>query len=603
MADRSIARKFFDRVAEHPDRLLFQNKESGAWRKYSWAMAGEIIREIGQGLLALGVEPGERVAILSENRLEWVFTDLAILAAGGVSVGIYPSVLAAEVEYIVGNSEARVIFVSNAGQLQKLADRAETMPTLEQIITYARIPGAPAAAITLEELRARGRADAEAHPDALAERTASLDREDLALLIYTSGTTGPPKGVMLSHGNILWVYEAMARALDINDTDQNLSYLPYAHVYERIGGIYFSIFRGLPIAIAEGLDKLTQNIAEIRPTILLGAPRVYEKIHAGLMRNVEAMPAWQKFLFHWAMKVGEAASPYKLSGEPMPLGLKLKNALAGALIFNKIKDRFGGRIRFMVSAAAPIAPELIRFFHALDILILEGYGLSESSAPSHVNRPGEIKFGTVGRPLPGVEQKIAEDGEILLRGGNIFKGYFKREEDTREALDAEGWFHTGDIGEIDADGYLKITDRKKDLIITAGGKNIGPQNIENLMKTDRFISEFLCYGDQKKFLVGLVTLEEESIRQWAQSRGLAFQDFAELSQKPEVKQLLEGRIAELNKQLPSYSTVKRIIILPKQFTQDEGEVTPTLKLKRKVLNRKYRDPLEALYAGVDDGAI
>ena len=603
MADRSIPQKFFDRMAEHPDRLLFQNKESGAWRNYTWAEAGKIIREIGNGLLALGVEPGERVAILSENRLEWIFTDLGILSAGAVSVGIYPSVLAAEVAYIVSNSAARVIFVSNPGQLQKLADRAETMPTLQQFVTYAPLPGAPAAALTLEELRARGRAHAEAHPAAWAERLAALERADLALLIYTSGTTGPPKGVMLSHGNILWVYEAMGQVLDIDDTDQNLSYLPYAHVYERIGGIYFSIFRGLPIAIAEGMDKLTQNIAEVRPTILLGAPRVYEKIHAGLMRSVEAMPAWQQALFRWAMQVGAAASPYKLGGEPMPLGLRVKNALANALIFKKIKNRFGGRIRFMVSAAAPIAPELIRFFHALDILILEGYGLSESSAPSHVNRPGEIKFGTVGRPLPGVEQRIAPDGEILLRGGNIFQGYFQREADTREALDPDGWFHTGDIGEIDAEGYLKITDRKKDLIITAGGKNIAPQNIENLMKSDRFISEFLCYGDQKKFLVGLVTLEEESVKQWAQNQGLAFQDFAELSRKPEVRQLLEGRIAELNKQLPPYSTVKRIIILPQQFSQDEGEVTPTLKLKRKVLNHKYRDRLEALYAGVDDGAI
>lgn len=603
MADNSIAQKFFDRVAEHPDRLLFQNKEAGAWRNYSWAESGKVIREIGNGLLALGVEKGERVAILSENRLAWVFTDLGILAAGGVSVGIYPSVLAEEVEYIVANSAARVIFVSTPGQLRKLVRRAETMPTLQHLVTYDRIPEAPAEAITLEELQARGRAYAESHPAALKERTAALERQDLALLVYTSGTTGPPKGTMLSHGNVLWVYEAMAQVLDIHDTDQNLSYLPYAHVYERIGGIYFSVFRGLPIAIAEGIDKLTQNIAEVRPTILLGAPRVYEKIHAGLMRSVEEMPGWQQSLFHWAMQVGAAASPYKLSHKPMPLGLKLKNALADALIFKKIKNRFGGRIRFMVSAAAPIAPELIRFFHALDILILEGYGLTESSAPSHVNRPGEIKFGTVGRPLPGVEQKIAEDGEILLRGGNIFQGYFQREEDTREALDAEGWFHTGDIGEIDAEGYLKITDRKKDLIITAGGKNIGPQNIENLMKTDRFISEFLCYGDKKKFLVGLVTLDEESVKQWAQSQGIAGSDFAELSRKPELKQMIEGRIAELNKQLPKYSTVKRIEILPRQFTQEAGEVTPTLKLKRKVLNQKYRDQLEAMYAGVDDGAI
>jgi len=605
--ERSIPQKFFDRVKEHPEQILFHNKEHGKWRAISWREAGEVISEIANGLLSLGLEMQDRVCILSENRLEWLYADFGITSAGGVTAAIYPSNLSDEVEYIVNHSEAKFIFVSNWGQLKKLDGRENRMRGLKKVIMMDKLDSYSEDTISLSQLREMGRDFARTHPDALSERIKSLTPEHLLTLIYTSGTTGPPKGAMLSHGNIIWTYHALEdlfeEILDIGPDDLHLSYLPYAHAYERIGGIYFGIFRGVQIAIAEGIDKLTSNILEKRPTFLLGAPRVYEKIYSALMKRIEQESALKKKLFWWAVNVGKQASKYRLNQKPMPVSLMPKFFLANLLVFRQIKNRFGGRLKFMVSSAAPISPEILEFFSALDIMVLEGWGMTETSAPSTITRPGKLKIGTVGVPLKGVEIKIADDGEILVRGGNVFKGYFKEPEQTKEGFEPDGFFHTGDIGVIDQDGCLRITDRKKDLIITAGGKNIAPQNIENLMKTDLYISEFLAYGDSKKFLVGLVTLDEEAVTAWAKERNIQFKDFAELSQHPEVYKLIESRIAELNKRLPSYATIKRFKILPHQFTQEAGEVTPTLKLKRKVVNKKYHDLLESMYSGLEDGEI
>jgi len=569
-----------------------------------------VVREIANGLVALGLEIGDRVCILSENRLEWIYGDFGIISAGGATSAIYPSNLADEVEYIVNHSEAKFIFVSNWAQLRKLDDRVERMPGLKKVIMLDQIENLPEDAITLAQLRNLGKEYAQSHPEELEKRIQSLTPDHLLTLIYTSGTTGPPKGAMLTHGNIIWTYYALEDMMEellstegVDYSDLELSYLPYAHAYERIGGIYFGIFRGIKIAIAEGIDKLANNIIETKPTILLGAPRVYEKIYSRLLKNIEQAPKLRRKLFYWALNIGKRVTPYKLKKEPIPFSLNLVHHLADFLVFKRVKERFGGRIKFMVSAAAPIAPEILEFFNAMNIMVLEGWGMTETSAPSTITRPGKIKIGTVGHPLRGVEIKIAEDGEILVKGGNVFKGYFKDESQTRDAFTEDGWLKTGDIGEIDEQGFLKITDRKKDLIITAGGKNISPQNIENLMKTDMFISEFLAYGDRKKFLVGLVTLEEEAIKDWAQQNGIKFKDFSELSQQPEVYKLIEQRIGELNKRLPSYCTIKRFKILPNQFTQESGEITPTMKLKRKVVYEKYKELLEEMYQGLEDGEI
>jgi len=605
--ERSIPQKIFERVRETPDLVLFINKEQGKWRDITWKEVGGIITEVSNGLLALGLKTDEKVCILSENRLEWLYADFGIISSGGVTAAIYPSNLSDEVEYIVNHCEAKIIFVSNAGQLKKLEGWETRMKGLKKIIMIEKLEDMPKDAITLADLRELGKKYTAEHPKAFEERLKSLTPDNLLTLIYTSGTTGPPKGAMLTHGNIIWVYHALEDVLEgllsMDNTDLTLSYLPYAHAYERIGGVYFSVFRNIKIAIAESVDKLTVNIAETKPTLLLGAPRVYEKIYSGLLKRIDAESPLKKKLFWWAIGVGKQVSPYRLNNKPVPLMLRPKFFLANLLIFKKIKERFGGRIKFMVSSAAPISPEILEFFSALDIMVLEGWGMTETSAPSTITRPGKLKLGTVGLPLKNVQIKIAQDGEILVKGGNVFKGYFKDPVQTKEGFEPDGFFHTGDIGEIDADGCLKITDRKKDLIITAGGKNIAPQNIENLMKTDMYISEFVSYGDNKKFLAGLVTLDEEAMKPWADAQGIKYKDMAELSQMPEVHKFIEGRIKELNKRLPSYSTIKRFVILPNQFTQEAGEITPTMKLKRKVVYKKYKDMLESLYMGVEDGAI
>ncbi len=604
MEDRSIPDRLYKLVAKHPDRVLFKNKENNAWRNVTYGEVGKTASEIAYGLFELGIQAGDRVSVLAENSLDWIFADLGILSAGGVTVTIYPSNLPHEVEYIVSNSGSRYIVISNEDQYKKLADRAETMSCLEKIVSLEDVPGAADDVISLAGLRELGVKRMEKSADELTKRIGEIKPEDLCTMVYTSGTTGPPKGAMITHGNILSVYYMLDKVLALDpDTDVSLSILPYAHVYERIGGLFTGIFAGITIAICEGLDKITANVAEIRPTLILGAPRLYEKMYAAILKNIESQSPLKKKIFEWAMSVGREVGPYKLAEKPLPAVLGVKYKLADKLVFDTIKQKFGGRIRFFVSAAAPISKDIIEFFHALDILIIEGWGMTETSAPSTVNRPGEIKFGTVGKALPGVEVVIADDGEVMVKGPNVFGGYFSKDGAIRDEFREDGFFHTGDIGKIDEDGYLSITDRKKDIIITAGGKNIAPQNVENLLKTDLYISEALVFGDRKKFLSAIITLDEEAVQEWAAKEGVSFKDFAELSQKPETYRLVEGRLAILNKSLPKHETIKRFRLLDRQFLQDKGEITPTMKLKRKVLYDKFKNVFEEFYEGLEDGAI
>jgi long-chain acyl-CoA synthetase len=604
MEDRSIPEKFLKLAESHPDRVLFKNKESGAWRDIKWGEVAETASEIANGLLSLGLEAGDRVSMFSENRIDWIYADLGILSAGGVTVTIYPSNLPHEAEYIVNNSGSRFIVLSDQGQLDKLADRKETMPELEKIITLDELEDTAEDVMSLSRLRELGRSYKSEKSDALKERIAVIKSEDLCTMVYTSGTTGPPKGAMISHGNILFVYHAIDEILELDkDYDVELSILPYAHVYERIGGIFMGMFAEITIALCEGLDKIVDNVAEIRPTMILGAPRLYEKMYSGIQKNIESSPPMKQKIFNWAMSVGKEVSPYKLDDKPLPGLLSLKYKLANKLVFSTIKERFGGRIRFFVSAAAPISKDIIEFFDALDILIIEGWGMTETSAPSTINVPGQIRFGSVGRAMPGVEVKLADDEELLVKGGNVFLGYWSKDGPIRDEFTDDGFFQTGDIARIDEDGYVYITDRKKDIIITAGGKNIAPQNIENILKTDMYISESLVFGDKKKFLSAIITVDEEAVQEWAKNQGVAFNDFADLSQKTETYKLIESRLADINKDLPKHETIKRFRILDRQFEQDRGEITPTMKLKRKVLNEKFKDMLEGMYEGLEDGAI
>jgi long-chain acyl-CoA synthetase len=598
----NIPARIFRMAGDHPGRTMFKNKQNGAWLDVTWRETITAATEIAAGLIKLGLAPGDRVAILSDNRLEWILADLGILAAAGVTVTIYPSNIAHEIEYIVNHSGSRFLVLSGPGQLKKIPDRKQSMTGLVKTISFDPLDPAPDDTITLAQVRELGRDALAQSPAIVTDRIAAIKPEELCTMVYTSGTTGPPKGAMITHGNILFVHDSVDQILTLDkDQDLPLSILPYAHVYERIGGLYNAILGGIPIALCEGLDKIAANVAEVRPTIILGAPRLYEKMYAGIQKNIEAQSPLKKKIFAWAMGVGRQASPYRLKNQSLPPLIRLQYELANALVFNTIKQKFGGRIRFFVSAAAPISREIIEFFHSLDILIVEGWGMTETSAPSTLNPPDAVRFGTVGRTLPGVEIKIADDGEIMVRGPNLFMGYFDQNGIIRDEFEPDGWFHTGDIGRLDEDGYLSITDRKKDIIITAGGKNIAPQNIENLLKTDLYISEALIFGDRKKFLSALITLDEEAIAAWANKQDLPFKDFPELSQKPETQKFIESRIAEFNRQLPKHETIKKISILDRQFQQDLGEITPTMKLKRKAIYQKFSSTLDSLYAGLEDG--
>jgi len=596
MREDNLAGMIFNRVRRFENRTCLINKEEGRWREIPWSEVGEESGTFAQGLLDLGIKKGDCVSLLSENRKAWLYADFGILATGAVTVTVYPSLLADEVAYIISNSGSRFVVVSNQGQLDKVLAQRKSIPTVEKIIVFDEYQQKDDPQVLgFSAVQELGRAYRLRNPNELDDRIESIEPGDLSSLVYTSGTTGPPKGAMITHGNILFVVHSLDKVISLNERDRTLSFLPYCHVYERMGGTFTSLYQGVVIALAESFDRLAVNMQEIRPTMLLGVPRVYEKVYGAVMKSIEESNPIRRRIFAWAREVGAQASPYLLRDQKMPLPLRWQLALADRLVFEKLRQRFGGRIRFFVTAAAPISKEIIEFFHSLGILILEGYGLTETSAPTNVNRPDWAKFGTVGPPLPGVQIKLDKDGEILVKGGNVFKGYYRDPELSRQVFTEDGWFRTGDVGEIDADGFLRITDRKKDILITAGGKNIAPQNIENMLKVSRWISEAMVFGDRRKYLVVLLTLNEPEIKAYAQAEGLQSDSMEDLVKEPKIQELIREEIEEKNKDLPSFSTIKKFQVLPRQFTLEDGEVTPTLKLKRRVIAQKFKDMIDAMY--------
>jgi long-chain acyl-CoA synthetase len=587
----TIADMFRSRVSQSGDRVALRYKAEGVWRTISWNEWAARSKKVALGLIALGVEPGDRVAILSSTRPEWAISDIAILLAGATTVPIYPSNLADQCEYILNNSETKVLFVEDAAQLAKIEKVRANLKSLRKIVLFS---GEPPAAdhllfISLEALIALG--EKNAAEGELGRRTEAIKSDTAATFVYTSGTTGPPKGVVLSHDNFCFECSAIGQLVRITEDDEQLLFLPLAHIFAKI--LYIAAIQtGSTIAFAESIEKVVQNLGEIRPTFVGSVPRIYEKVYAKVTSGAQQAGGLKLKIFNWAIKVGRASSAERQKGRS---GASLRYRIAQKLVFSKLKALFGGRLRFFVSGGAPLSKEIAEFFHAADILILEGYGLTETTAATHVNLPGKYKFGTVGPALPGVETQIAPDGEILLRGRNVMKGYYKLPDDSREAIDAQGWFHTGDIGEVDAEGFLRITDRKKDIIVTAGGKNIAPQNIENLLKTDPLISQAMVYGDKKPYCVALVTLNEESLKKWAQDHGVRNGQYSEMTQLPEVKSEVDKVIARMNQKLASYESIKKFAILPHDFTQETGELTPTLKIKRKFATQKFWKTIAEMY--------
>ncbi len=584
---------FFAAIAEFDKPDAIQFKRDGQYAPISHREIEERVRHAALGLESIGVKAGDRVAILSENRPEWAIADYACLTSGVTDVPIYPTLPADQIAFVLRDSGAVAIFVSSSEQAAKIAEARAELPFLTHVIIFDS-HGVPAD-MTLAGLEERGASvDSPAATEAYREKADAVVPDDLATLIYTSGTTGNPKGVMLTHNNIRSNVEATRGMLPFAGSDVSLSFLPLSHIFQRMGD-YLMFATGSSIAYAESIDTVPVNLVEVRPTIVFSVPRLYEKMYARVLQNALAGGAIKKRIFFWARRVADRWADVKLAGgEPKGL-LARKYAIAQKLVFSKLQERTGGRMRFFVSGGAPLAPEINKFFYAAGLTILEGYGLTETSPVIGVNTLTEFRIGTIGKPIAGVEVKIAADGEILTRGPGVMRGYYNNPVATAEALDPDGWFHTGDIGEI-RDGYIAITDRKKDIIVTAGGKNIAPQPIENLVKTNKFVSQAVMIGDKRRFPSMLVVPNFEQLEDWAKKEGMIWTDRSQLVRLPGVQAKMEAEVTGNLAALAHYEMPKKIGLLEEDFSLDKGELTPTQKVKRKVVDKNYKSVIDALYA-------
>lgn len=590
----TLVQLFFDAVDRHdkPDALLY--KAGGEWRAISHRQLEADVRALALGLQAYGLVRGDRVALLSENRPEWALVDYAVLCAGAIVVPIYATLVPHQIEYLLRDAGARVLFVSTADQLAKVRQIRAILPTLELVVVFDDVPALEAGEARLSEVLERGRAEEGAETAAeFRARALEARPEDIATILYTSGTTGEPKGVMLTHYNIYSNVQAATRALpSVTSADVALSLLPLSHIFERMNA-YFMVCHGVTIAYAESLDAVPQNLMEVRPTIVPSVPRLYEKIYARVM-SAEGV---KRKLVLWAKGVAERWADAKLAGRTPDLKTRLEHALADRLVFSKLRERTGGRLRFFVSGGAPLDPEIARFFYGAGVLILEGYGLTETSPVTNVNTPDEMRIGTVGKPVAGTEIMIADDGEILVRGPQVMKGYYNRPDATAEAIDPDGWFHTGDIGELDDDGFLRITDRKRDIIVTAGGKNIAPQPIENRVKLNPLVAEAVMIGDRRPYPVLLIVPEFDRLQAWAAENGIEAADRAALVANPRVHEKMQAEVFGMLTDLARFEMPKKIGLLADEFTIADGHLTPSMKVKRRVVMERYREQIEALYEG------
>jgi long-chain acyl-CoA synthetase len=599
MTKGTLTQLFFTTVDRHAGLpAAFRSKVGGGWVAITHRETLDRVQAIALGLRELGVSAGDKVAIISENRPEWALSDYACLVARATDVPIYPTLTAKQTEYILNDSESVAVFCSTTAQVDKVWEVKQSLPALQHVIAFD--PGAAAqrpGVTTLAQLEAKGRAAASKYPDWRTEAL-SVKPDDLATLIYTSGTTGEPKGVMLTHYNIWSNVQACLQMIPIGGGDECLSMLPLSHSYERM--VDYTLFQaGVIINYAESFDTVAANLQEVKPTVVLSVPRLYEKVYARVLENALSGSRVKRSIFFWAKRAGEQWATLSLAGMPIPRGLAIKKKLADRLVFAKLRGRTGGRIRFFVSGAAPLSADIAKFFYSAGLPVIEGYGLTESSPVLTLNPLDGIKLGTVGRAIPGVQLKIASDGEILASGPNIMKGYYKLPEATREAVDAEGWLHTGDIGELDSDGYLKITDRKKELLKTAGGKYIAPQPIEGMVKRNKFVANAVLYGDRRKFPIILIVPNFDNLERWARERNLSYGSRAQLIGMPDVKAKVEREVMSSLHDLAKFETPKKVVLLENDFTIESGELTPTLKVKRRVIEKTYKDQIDAAYTAGD----
>ncbi|MBI2891452.1 MAG: long-chain fatty acid--CoA ligase [Nitrospirae bacterium] len=591
---RTIPELFFRRVQDSPNGLAYRYSRDGRVTEVTWREYGELVRRFANGLLSLGFEKGDRCAILGETQPEWTIADLAAMAAGGTGVGIYQTNTAKQTEYILQHSEAKVCVLDTRAQAQKVAASLVNLPRLKTVVAWG--DGIGDGIISFDEILRKGDEFAKIHPNVLEQRMKAVRGEDLAILIYTSGTTGPPKGAMLSHRNCVFEICSLERIIPSSVGDITVAFLPMSHVAEHLIGFVGRIRNGMAAAYAESLDKVLDTVKATRPTVFGSVPRIFEKAYARILSQVGQASPLKRRIFEWAKRTGLEKSRRLQQRQSVPLGLAIRYAVADRLVFSKIREAFGGRVKYFVSGAAPISTEILEFFHAAGLFVAEVYGLTECAAIATANRFDDFKFGTVGKVIPDVEVKIAPDGEILMRGPNIFMGYFKDDVATHEAIEKNGWLHSGDIGVLDTDGFLKITDRKKNLIITAGGKNIAPSNIETLVKNQSpLISQVVAIGDRRAFVVGLITLSPDELKAYGAEKGWEGASPAELSRRPEVQATVAAAVERANAELARYEQIKKFSVLEADFTVESGEITPTLKVKRKVVEEKYREKIESLY--------
>ena len=584
---------FFDAVERFDRADALSAKVRGVWEPMSHRTIIERVRRTALGLAEMGIAAQDRVAILSENRPEWLIADFACICSAITDVPIYPTLPADQLPYLLNNSGARAIFVSTADQARKVASIRHEVPALQWIIGFAAT-AADGCDFTLADIEAKGTVVDSAERATTFKRDAlAVTPDQLLTLIYTSGTTGNPKGVMLTQDNLYSNVIATKTSLRVSTSDLALSFLPLSHIFERTGD-YFLFSNGVRIAYAESIDTVPVNMSEMKPTMMMSVPRLYEKIYARVVENAVSGGGLKKRIFFWAKNVGEKWADEKLAGREPAGVLAIQYALAQKLVFSKLKERTGGNLRFFVSGGAPLSPEIAKFFYSAGLIILEGYGLTETSPVISTNTFEQYKLGSVGRPIPGVEVMIAADGEILSRGPHIMRGYFNDPEATKDAIDEEGWFHTGDVGEL-TDGFLRITDRKKDIIVTAGGKNIAPQPIENMLKTNKYVSQAVMIGDKRKFPAVLVVPNWDQLEKWAASQNIVWTSRAELLVMPTINAKMEKEVKTQLAGLASYEAPKKVALLEHDFSVERGELTPTLKVKRRVIDKTYKPLIDSLY--------
>jgi long-chain acyl-CoA synthetase len=585
-----------EEYANRTKSFVMMHKVDGKYIGITYQKFKEETEDLAFGLASLGINKFDRIAIISENRPEWVYSDMAILGLGAVDVPLYPSLTSDSIEFIINNSESKGIIVSNKFQLNKILKIRKSCTKLNFIIVLNEKDGISSDPdiLTFKEVQTKGNRLKQEDPFYFKDKMHKVQKDDLCTIIYTSGTTGEPKGVMLTHWNILSNSKAALEILPIYETDVWLSFLPLCHIFERMGGYYTGFASGGTMCYAESIEAVSTNLLEVKPTLMTSVPRLFERIYSKVIKNVESQPPKKQKIFYWALSIGkEYAQGKKI--KKIPLTLTLKYKLANKLVLQKIKDKTGGNLRFFISGGAALSRELGEFFEALGILIIEGYGLTESSPVITANRIDDYKFGTVGKVLPGIEVKIAKDGEILARGPNIMQGYYKNRRETESVL-KDGWLHTGDIGVFDADGFLVITDRKKHLFKTTAGKYIAPTPIESLFISSKFIDQFVLIGDSRMFLSALIVPDFEAVKEYADSHKITYSNEKDLVKNSEIYKVIEDDMSRFQKQLANYERVRKFVLLEKPFTIEGGEITPSMKIKRKFVEERYRHLIEEMYA-------